>query len=89
MPTKYIGKYILEIVKNPDYILKDVKNIDTVLYLKNIEELKLQIVIKLQTENEPNKANTIITFWQMRKRSYQQIIHKNEQIFPKKVDKKE
>lgn len=75
------GKYILEIIKEPDYILQDIENINTVLYLKTIEELNLQIVIKLQTENQPNKANTIITFWHMRKRSYRQIIKKNKKIF--------
>lgn len=79
----YTGKYIFEIIKDPDYILKDIKNVDTVLYLKTIQDLNLQMVIKLQTENEPNKANTVITFWQMRKRSYQQIINKNEKVFEK------
>ncbi len=77
------GKYIPKIIENPDYILKDVENIDTVLYLKTIEELKLQVVVKLQTEKLPNKANTVITFWHMRKRSYEQIIYKNEKIYQK------
>ena len=75
------GKYIPEIIKDPDYILEDIENKDTVLYLKSIEELNLQIVVKLQTENQKEKANTIITFWHMRKRSYKQIINKNKKIF--------
>lgn len=77
------GNYIPEIIKGPDYILEDIENVNTVLYLKTIEELNLQIVIKLQTEDKPNKANTIITFWHMRKRSYNQIIKKNRKIFQK------
>lgn len=77
------GKYMLDIIENPDYILEDIENIDTVLYLKTIEELNLQMVIKLQTENVGNKANTVLTFWHMRKRSYNQIIRKNKKIFDK------
>lgn len=81
------GKYMPEIIKKPDYILEDSKNHNTVLYLKEIEELNLQMVIKLQTESELNKFNTVITFWHMRKKSYQQIIRKNRKIF-ENIDKK-
>jgi len=66
------GHYIPDIINNPDYILDDIENIDTLLYLKTIKELNLQVVIKLQTKQEGNKSNTIITFWHMRKRSYNQ-----------------
>lgn len=81
------GKYMLEIINEPDYILQDSKNDNTVLYLKEIKALNLQMVIKLQTENKLNKANSVITFWHMRKKSYNQIIHKNRKIF-ENVDKK-
>lgn len=80
------GKYMLEIIENPHYILKDISNEDTLLYLKCIKELNLQIVAKLQTEDDLNKANSVITFWHMRKRSYDQIIKKNEIIY-EKLDK--
>ena len=82
------GKYILNIINEPDYILEDLGSENTVLYLKSIQELKLQIVIKIQTENDGNKANSIITFWHMRKRSYNKIIDKNKKIF-EKLDKNE
>lgn len=77
------GRLIPEIIENPHYILKDIMNKNTVLYLKTIKELNLQIVVKLQTESNVNKANSVITFWHMRKRSYVQIIKKNEKIFEK------
>lgn len=82
------NKYMKEIIDNPDYILKDIENINTLLYLKTIKELNLQMVIKLQTEENVNKSNTVITFWHMRKRSYKQIIKKNIKIF-EKLDKNE
>ena len=64
---------MLQIIEEPDYILKDIENDNTVLFLKTINELNLQIVIKLQTESAIDKFNTVITFWHMRKRSYNQI----------------
>lgn len=82
------NKYMKEIIDNPDYILEDIENINTLLYLKTIKELNLQMVIKLQTEENVNKSNTVITFWHMRKRSYKQIIKKNIKIF-EKLDKNE
>ena len=82
------GDYILNIVNEPDYILEDVENANTVLYLKTIEELNLQVVLKLQTDDNPEKSNSIITFWHMRERSYKQIIKKNKKLF-EKLDKKE
>ena len=82
------GKYMLQIIEEPDYILKDIENDNTVLFLKTINELNLQIVIKLQTESAIDKFNTVITFWHMRKRSYNQILKKNKIIY-KKLDKKE
>lgn len=75
------GKYMKEIIHYPDYILEDIENIKTLLYLKTIENLNLQMVVKLQTEEIENKANTVLTFWHMRKRSYNQIIKKNRKIF--------
>lgn len=75
------GKYISKIIENPDYILEDIENENTVLYLKEINSLNLQIVIKLQLDNKENKYNSIITFWNMRRRSYNQIIRKNKIIY--------
>lgn len=77
------GKYMQEIIQEPDYILEDVENAETILYLKTIQDLNLQIVIKLQIEETKDKANTILTFWHMRERSYRQIIKKNRKIFDK------
>lgn len=69
---KYI-KYIPDVLYNPDYILEDRDNKDTILMLKNIEkeEKKIQVVVKLQTNlKEKEKSNSILTFWQIRDRGY-------------------
>lgn len=82
------GHLMQKIIADPDYILEDVQNVDTLLYLKIIKNLNLQAIVKLQTKYAYDKVNTIITFWHMRKRSYNQIIRKNKKIY-KKIDKKE
>ena len=77
------GHLIQTIIADPDYILEDVENVDTLLYLKIIKNLNLQAIVKLQTKYAYDKVNTIITFWHMRKRSYNQIIRKNKKIYKK------
>ena len=75
------GKYIQDIIENPDYILIDKENKDTVLYLKSIEKLNFQVIVKIYNGTNKFKSNSIITFWHMRNRSYNQIILKNKKIF--------
>lgn len=82
------GKYMLDVISNPDYILEDIENKDTILCLKTIEELNLEVVVKLHTAQKENLSNTVITFWHMRKRSYIQILNKHKKIY-QRLDKDE
>lgn len=87
---KYI-KYIPDIIQNPDYILEDKDNIDTVLILKNIFENgdNVQVVVKLYTnKTDIWKNNTILTFWHIREKNYRKCIAKNKILY-KKLDKDE
>jgi len=83
--------YIKEILKNPDYIIDDAKNKDTVLYLKSLQENKknIQIVVKLNTNQINNgKYNSIITLWKMKTNTYKQLI-RNKEIIYSILDKNE
>ena len=85
---KYIS-YLSNCIKNPDYILEDKENRDTIIILKRIESKRIHIVIKLQTNNRDiNKYNSIITYWQIRERSYKSTI-KNNKIIYENLDKYE
>lgn len=80
------SKYITQIIEDPDYILNDNKNIDTVIYLKTIEvDLKnIQIVIKLITNKLNNKfQNSIITLWKIKDKNYKQMLRNKEIIYKK------
>ena len=81
---KYI-KYVPDIIKNPDYILEDIDNVDTILVLKSIKEKgkNIQVVVKLQTNKEEAKSNSILTFWHIRDRNYRGTIKNNEIIYQK------
>ena len=85
------GKYILEIIKEPDYILEDNKNVDTVLYVKKIitAEKNIQIVIRLNTnKTEIKKKNSILTLWKIKNSTYNQLI-RNKKLIWKSLDKEE
>lgn len=87
---KYIN-YLPKIIKNPDYILEDKDNIDTILMLSEIkeEEKNIQVVVRLQTnQKEKDKYNSILTFWHIRERNYKSAI-KNNKIIYQKLDKNE
>lgn len=82
--SKYI-QYIPYIIENPDYILEDNNNIDTILLLKklNEENKNIQIVIKLNTTKDKNRYNTVLTFWQIREKNYKKTVQRNKIIYEK------
>ena len=76
--------YISEIIDNPDYIVDDSKNLDTILYIKTIKENEknIQIVFRLNTnEKEKNKQNSILTLWKMKDKTYRQLLRNKEIIW--------
>lgn len=80
------GIYITEIINNPDYIIDDSKNIDTVLYIKTIKENEknIQIVIRLNTnKREKNKKNSILTLWKIKDKTYRQLLRNKEILWKK------
>ena len=85
------NKYIEDIISNPDYIIDDNKNIDTIILLKTINEKKIhiQLVIRLNTiSDEQNKYNSIFTLWKVRYSTYRQIL-RNKEIIWQNLDKEE
>ena len=83
--------YIKEIIVDPEYILEDNKNTDTVLYMKNIKSnnKNVQTVIKLNTnQKQINKKNSILTLWKIKDSTYKQLL-RNRKVIWKKLDKDE
>ena len=85
------SKYISKVIENPDYIIKDNKNIDTILYMKKIKEIdkNIQIVVRMNSnKKEKYKKNSILTLWKIKEKTYRQLI-RNKEILWSKLDKDE
>lgn len=83
--------FIKDIIKNPDYVFKDRKNVDTILMAKEIirNNKNYISVVKLNTNKEyKDKSNTIISFWNISQKKLGQFI-RNEEIIYRKLDKNE
>lgn len=85
-----LKKYLKNVIYNPDYILQDIEHEETVILLKDFieDDKKIKMIIRLNTNKAENKYNSIITFWNIRKRDYEKAIAKSKIIF-KKLDKDE
>lgn len=85
------GKYITTIIEDPDYILDDNKNLDTILLMKTIQEEQknIQVVVRLNTnEDIKGKQNSILTLWKVKTKTYNQML-RNKKIIWEKLDKNE
>ena len=79
--------YINDILLNPDYVLEDSKNIDTILMIKHIKDKgkNLQLIVKLSTTtNNLKEKNSILTFWKIRNSTVLQLL-RNKKILYKKT----
>ncbi len=89
-----VKNYLKEIIENPDIILEEYKQKDTLIYLKHIKQIdkKARVVVKLATDRKEviyNK-NSIITIMRQRDKSWEQTIkNKGKVIYSKKLDKNE
>ena len=80
---KQLRPYIKNIIENPDYIVEDNRHEDTMIYLKQIEDIGKngRVVIKLALgQDEENNKNSIITMMKLNKRTWNQTIKNRGKI---------
>lgn len=81
-----LEKHIKDIIENPDYIIEDNKHSDTMIYLKQIGNLKGRIIIKLTLgQDEEHKKNSIITIMKLNDRTWKQTIRNRGKIIWQKT----
>jgi hypothetical protein len=69
-------------VLNPNEVLKDNKNKDTLFFISKIDKNNLNVVIKLNTtNNEEHPNNSIMTAWLIRDSNLKKLREKNEIIY--------
>ena len=80
---KQLRPYIKNIIENPDYIVEDNRHEDTMIYLKQIEDIGKngRVVIKLALgQDEEHNKNSIITMMKLNKRTWNQTIKNRGKI---------
>ena len=84
---KQLRRYIKNIIEDPDYIVEDNRHEDTMIYLKQIEEISKngRVVIKLALgKDEEHSKNSILTLMKLNKRTWKQTIRNRGKIIWKK-----
>lgn len=85
--------YLKDIILNPDFIIDDNRHKDTLIFLKEIDEISKhgRVVFKLALgKNNIYNKNSIITLMRLNKRTWNQTIkNRGNIIFSKHIDKNE
>lgn len=70
------------VILNPDEIIEDIKNSNTVLFIGKLEKSNLNVVIKLNTTNDSkHPQNSVMTAWIIRDKNLKKLREKNETIY--------
>lgn len=81
--------YLKEIVENPDIILNDNKNTNTIILLKKIPKIEKngRVVIKIAVaEDEKHPKNSIITLMKLNNRTWKQTLKNRGNIIFREKD---
>ena len=84
--VEIIKKYSKDIIENPDYILKDSKNIDTIWHIKEIDKDKINVVIKLSIkakQEHKGYSNSIITGHKTDDKRVEKYLRKHQLLYKK------
>ena len=88
-----IGKFVTNIIEEPDYIIEDNAHIDTLIFLKNIEEInkKARVVVKLAVDENDKiyTKNSIITMMRLRDKSWDQVLKNRGKILYENTGQKQ
>ena len=69
-------------VLNPQEVLEDYKNVDTLFFLSNLENNNLNVVVKLNTLNDnKHPQNSVMTAWIIRNSNLTKLREKNKTIY--------
>ena len=75
-------EYCADIVKNPDYVIKDVKHEGTVFMVKKLPDINLNVIVRiaLSTDRKGLK-NSVMTFYRIRERNLNKLKDKNVLLY--------
>lgn len=77
-------QYGIQCVQNPDYIIKDGKNENTVFMIMKLPNTNLNVVSRLALETDKNGLkNSVMTFYRIRERNLKKLMDKNTVLYSK------
>ena len=77
-----IIKNIDRVILNPNEVLVDSKNEDTLFFIDNLERNNLIVVVKLNTtNNKDHPQNSVMTAWIVRDRNLKKLRERNKTIY--------
>lgn len=80
----YFYDYALTAIQNPDIIIKDLKNPETVFMIKLLENTNLNVIVKLVLEGkDENIQNSVMTFYRIRTSNLKKLEKNNKVLYKK------
>lgn len=80
----FFEQYGRQCVQNPDYMIKDRKNENTVFMIMKLADTNLNIVSKLALDTDKcGLKNSVMTCYRIRERNLRKLIDKNTLIYSK------
>ena len=77
-------KYGSETVNNPDFIIRDGKNLGTVFMVRKLPDTNLNVVVRVALDtDEEGLKNSVMTFYRIRERNLKKLIAKNSILIGK------
>lgn len=72
------------VVNEPEFVIKDEKNENTVFITKKLENTNLNLVVKIILEtDEDDLKNSVMTFYRIRDKNLKKLINKNRTLYKK------
>ena len=80
---KLFERYGVQTITDPDLVLRDEKNPNTVLMFRRISETNLNTVIRLSVsgEDDVNIKNSVMTFYRVRDKNLKKLEIKNKTVY--------
>lgn len=81
---EFFDQYGAQCVQNPDYIIKDCKNDNTVFMILKLPDTNINVVSKLALDTDQSGLrNSVMTFYRIRERNLRKLIDKNPLLYRK------
>lgn len=76
-------RYGVEVIEHPEIVLRDRKNSNTILMVRRLAEIHMNVVVRLSIHGQDPKENmnSVLTFFRLRQSNLKKQIAKNKVIY--------